>query len=916
MAAPQSIIDLVARFESNLSDYQAGKYNETMARRDFIDPFFEALGWDMQNRSGLSEKDRAVIHEDSIKIGDAMKAPDYCMRVKGKRQFFVEAKKPSVDLKQGSDPAFQVRRYAWSAKLPLSILTDFEEFAVYDCRTKPNAGDKSTKARLRYFTYREYVSKWDEIAALFSNAAVEAGSLEPYITKQARGTDLVDDAFLEDIERWRDSLAADIAIKNPVLTQDEVNFAVQATIDRIVFLRICEDRSIEQYGSLLGLSNGNGIYGRLKEKFRYADQRYNSGLFHFSAEENVIEPPDAITPRLEVSDHVLRKIITGLYPPESPYAFAVISADILGQVYEQFLGKVIKLDDKHKATIEEKPEVRKAGGVFYTPTYIVDYIVKETLGESLRGKTPKQVSEIKVCDPACGSGSFLLGAYDYLLNWHLDYYLTNPDKVKKELYKAPSGDLRLTGAERKRILLNNIFGVDIDSQAVEVTKLSLLLKVLEGETEESIGRQTSFITDRVLPDLGKNIQCGNSLVSPNYFVGSQQGLMGLNEEIKKINPFDWHASFPEIFSRKDPGFDVIIGNPPYIFGEWHDDISKNFIQSTYATARTQFDTYWLFIEKGIRLSREKGFCSLIVPDPLLARDEPAPVRKLLLENGLESLYHCGLVFKDAAVSAVVFVLKKGSKNTSISSYVREKSEAKLEHACSTKRFMSDPQNRLLIHASDAENDLIEKLLTNRRSLGSVVEISRGEETGKKNVADSGPIPILVGGDISSFEIEKPRHFVEKIEKDDTLYAAPKIVITKTGAKCIAAIDYDGVVTMQSVYNVHVTSDDYPIEVILALLNSRVTQFLIDRRVTAYKLLFPQLNQGTIEELPLPNPKPEIFTQITSLVKRRIQFRAESGSTPHERQQSHQNVHSLELQIDKLVYNLFELKQNETEIISS
>lgn len=914
MAAPQSIVDLVAKFDAHHAEYQRGNYNETMARRDFIDPLFEALGWDMQNKASLSEKDRTVIHEDSIRIGDATKAPDYCMRVGGRRQFFVEAKRPSVDLKAGSDPAFQVRRYAWSAKLPLSILTDFEEFVVYDCRLRPKEGDASKKARMHYYTFDQYVERWDEIHALFSYEAVSAGSLEPYVLRQARGTEQVDDAFLEDIEHWRESLAKNIANRNRDLSQEELNFAVQATIDRLVFLRIAEDRGIEPYSMLLGMTNGAGIYGRIKQLFRKADERYNSGLFHFSDEADVSEPPDAITPRIEIDDDVLRGIIRGLYPPESPYAFSVISADILGQVYEQFLGKVIHLTSDHRAKIEEKPEVRKAGGVFYTPTYIVEYIVHHTLGKVLEGKTPKQVESVKVCDPACGSGSFLLGAYQYLLDWHLQYYLSHPEKTKQELYQTTAGDVRLTTAVRKKILLNSIFGVDLDAQAVEVTKLSLLMKVLEGETEETLGKQMSFLTERVLPDLGRNIRCGNSLVGSEYLLGEQRNLLDLSGDVQTVRPFDWAQSFAEVFERKDPGFDVIVGNPPYIFGEWHDAASKAFIQTSYATARAQFDTYWLFIEKGMALARKQGYCALIVPDALLARDEPAPVRSLLLENGLQSLYHCGLVFKDAAVSAVVFILQKGSKNPSIASYVRDKFKAVAENLCKTERFMNDSAKRLLIHASDEEHEVMMKLLQGHPSMKTILSISRGEETGKKNVGDVGPIPILVGGDIAPFELSDPTLFVKAIEKDPSLYAGPKIVITKTGATCIAAIDTQGVVTMQSVYNVHVTNRDYPLEVVVALLNSAVTQFLIKKRVTAYKLLFPQLNQGTIEELPLPAVQSELFATIVSLVTRRMQFHTPGSSTPHQLQQYEQHVMMLERQIDAAIFSLYGLNTSDVAII--
>jgi hypothetical protein len=260
-----TIAELVERFEDNLEAYRSGRYNETQLRREFLDPFFETLGWDVSNRQGHAEAYKDVIHEDAIKIGGATKAPDYCFRVGGTRKFFVEAKNPSVNLKDDVSPAFQLRRYAWSAKLPLSILTDFEEFAVYDCRIKPAPADVPSAARTLYLTYRDYATQWDDIASIFSREAVLKGSFDTYVEKSKlkRGTAEVDDAFLEDIESWRDQLARNLAIRNPRLTQRELNFAVQCTIDRIIFFRIAEDRGLEDYGRLGQLLSAGDVYRQL-----------------------------------------------------------------------------------------------------------------------------------------------------------------------------------------------------------------------------------------------------------------------------------------------------------------------------------------------------------------------------------------------------------------------------------------------------------------------------------------------------------------------------------------------------------------------------------------------------------------------------------------------------------------------------
>ena len=246
MSAPQIILDLIDRFERNKEAYKSGSYNETQVRREFIDPFFDALGWDVNNISGNAETYKDVIHEDAVKVSGITKAPDYSFRIGGQRKFFVEAKQPSINIKDAPAPAFQVRRYAWSAKLPLSIVTDFDEFAVYDCRIKPDQADRSDKARIKYYTYKQYAEKWDEIASVFSKDAILKGSFDKYAesNKAKRGTAEVDSAFLAEIESWRESLARNIALRN-TLSVRELNDSVQRIIDRIIFLRIAEDRGIE-----------------------------------------------------------------------------------------------------------------------------------------------------------------------------------------------------------------------------------------------------------------------------------------------------------------------------------------------------------------------------------------------------------------------------------------------------------------------------------------------------------------------------------------------------------------------------------------------------------------------------------------------------------------------------------------------
>ncbi|MEA2075899.1 MAG: TaqI-like C-terminal specificity domain-containing protein [Euryarchaeota archaeon] len=654
--ARQRVKELCERFRYNLDVYKRSTYNEAQVRREFIDPFFEALGWDVSNKQGYAEQYKEVIHEDTIKVGSSTRAPDYSFRIGGQRKFFVEAKKPAVNIKEDVSPSYQLRRYAWSAKLPLSVVTDFEEFSVFDCRIKPNPNDKPGVGRIAYYTFGEYLDKFDELYDVFSRDAILKGSFDRYAesTKGKKGTAEVDSEFLKEIESWRELLAKNIALRNPEVSIYELNYAVQKIIDRIIFLRICEDRGIEPYGQLQTKAESGDVYTHLLNHFKLAESKYNSGIFDFEA--------DKITSTLRIDDKVLKTIIQSLYYPKSPYEFSVLGVEILGNVYEQFLGKVIRLTAGHQAKVETKPEVKKAGGVYYTPQYIVDYIVKNTVGKLVegKGKTPEEIAEIKILDPACGSGSFLIGAYSYLLRYHLDWYVNNePKKHKKEVFQVRENEWYLTTGEKKRILLNNIFGVDIDPQAVEVTKLSLLLKVLEHENRESIDQQVKLGLEGVLPKLEGNVKCGNSLIGTDFYE-RQQGTLFDEEEMRRINVFDWNddvKGFGEIMGRG--GFDVVVGNPPY--GAFFNEIEKAYIKQNFEAYKYRYDSYIYFVEKAINLTKIDGWISFITPELWLKLENGAPLRELISNSaGFEKLRIFGeKVFSKAVVNTIVFLLHRG-----------------------------------------------------------------------------------------------------------------------------------------------------------------------------------------------------------------------------------------------------------------
>ena len=959
MPAPTDLLNLIERFTANRDDYHKGRFNETQVRIDYLNPLFELLGWDMTNRAGRAEKDRDVIHEDAIKVGGVTKAPDYCFRIGAERKFFVEAKKPSVNIKESVDPAFQLRRYGWSAKLPVSILTDFEEFAVYDCRFKPDRLDRPTVARIMYFTFEELAGKWDEFAGVFSREAVLHGSFDRYAetSKAKRGTTEVDDAFLGEIEEWRAWLAQDIAKRNRSLTVEELNDAVQRTIDRIIFLRICEDRGIEDYGRLHALRNGANVYPRLMQVFHQADARYNSGLFHFTKEKGQAEQPDDLTPDLEMDDKTLKEIFRRLYYPDSPYEFSVLASGILGKVYEQFLGRVITLDKRHRATIEEKPEVRKAGGVYYTPEYIARYIVEQTIGRLLEGKAPRDVSTMRFLDMACGSGSFVLVAYSYLLDWHLDWYSKNePEKLAKKkeapIYQAPAMDAstagatwRLTTGEKKRILLNNIFGVDIDRQAVEVTKLSLLLKMLEGESEQTLGRQLKLLHERVLPDLGNNITCGNSLIGSDFYDDPANASLDMETQ-KRINAFDWIDEFPEIM--KAGGFDAVIGNPPYVRSQNLTTREKDYLVNKFEAASYQPDLFAFFIEKGIRLLRRAGRLGFIIPNGILTNTYYAKLRQFLLANTLLNVIvdlKSG-VFEDAAVDTSIFVVSHEQDSKQRQSnlvHIGEYQAAqlgKVETPVNTVKqpaFLEIPDTAFNTRIDSMGLAVTRKIQEQGVSLSEIVDIKAGMKVRKEFVAESRLDKrykrFLMGSDIKPYAMvwrgrwvcydkTLEAEYTNQAFRDEWIFQVPvKLLVRQVMGKkrIFAAVDREQHYVDQSLY-VLIPNNEAPApEYIAGVLCSRLMGYFFGSTMADRKETFPKIKGAQIKQLPIPvpsNAQQKQYNQLIQAYQQQVRIQAEyrSAKSSHDRAFLERQIEQTDRKIDRLVYELYGLSEEEIAIV--
>lgn len=654
------ISKLVEKYSKNEKDYKKGTYNETQLRSEFLDPFFTALGWDINNSKGLAQHLREVIQEDSVEVevdGEkTTKKPDYAMLYEGKRRFFVEAKKPSVNVLKDNKAVFQTRRYGWSAQLPISVLSNFEYLVIYDCRVIPNSDDDPIVARIRCFHYTEYVEKIEEIFEFMSYNSVAEGDFDNLLPEDKIDKQPFNSYFLKQIRGWRNLLASNLIKLNKSLNKEQLNFVVQQFINRIVFLRICEDREIEKYKSLLEIKS----YDMLRELFHSADKKYNSGLFSFLDEE--------LFDSIKLDDEVIVEIFKQLYYPESPFAFEVIDANVLGSIYEIFLSEELYNVNK-KIEVKVKPEVIESEGVVNTPVFIVDSIVSKTINEKLKGKSPRDIESIRILDIACGSGVFLIEAYQVLLNFYLEWYINNERDNSEAVYSKNNGEWRLTVNKKQEILLKHIYGVDIDGQAVEVARFSLLLKVIEDENGNTIDNHLRKTGIKVLPDLSGNILCGNSLVGDSYYDFNENVIDDVNQLVN-INPFNWEDAFPLIM--EEGGFDVIIGNPPYIRTQNMVKYSPKEIEfyksgdCEYLSSKTSnFDKYALFIERGIKLLKHNGTLGYIIPNKFLTTKNGEKIRFIISTNKyLSEITDFGVnqIFKGRLTYTCILILNKQETN--------------------------------------------------------------------------------------------------------------------------------------------------------------------------------------------------------------------------------------------------------------
>lgn len=632
-----TIKELVQKYQSNRDAYVKADYNETQLRTDFLDPLFEMLGWDIKNSQGKPTNEREVLVEEALRGDTNTKKPDYTFRLFSERKYFLEAKKPNVKIDSDSEPAKQVRRYGFTAKLKISVLSNFEHLAIYDCSKRVEKDDSAIKSRIKIYHYTEYEDAFEEIQQQLSRAVVYSGDFDETwkeIESQIKLSS-VDDLFLKQINEWRLLLGSEIYSHQSTLNEEELNDLVQRYINSIIFLRVCEDRNIETYKTLLNFAN-NEDFEALIKKFHDADRKYNAGLFDHNLTNEIITN----------NSSAFWLIIKQLYFPESTYSFSVFASDILGNIYEVFLSEQLKISDGI-ISLQKKPE-NVDRDIVTTPTYIIQDILRETLTKHCENKSDKEILNSTFADIACGSGAFLLETYQLIQDTLIDYYLSNKPT---ELIPIGVNSFKLNFATKQQILTNCIYGIDKDYNAVEACKFGLLLKLLENEDNNSIPTPA-------LPNLENNISFGNSLLDSTITPHDQH---------IEINPYDFN----------DTKFDVIIGNPPYMATEHMKEFTplelplykEHYTHSAYK----QFDKYFLFIERGLQLLKPNGYFGYIVPSKFMKVGAGKELRKLISsQNVISKIVNFGAnqIFQNKTTYTCLLILSK--KNSPSFSYLEVK----------------------------------------------------------------------------------------------------------------------------------------------------------------------------------------------------------------------------------------------------
>lgn len=924
-----SIGKLVERFVLYEREYLTAGYLESQVRLDFLDAFWTALGWDVRHEHEVNPYRQEVRVEKSQDTGEkGRKRPDYTFYLNPEfrdPKFILEAKRPGVVLTD-TDPVLQAIRYGWNAGLSVVVLHNFSELAVVDTRARPDPRSAAHKVLLR-FTARELLDqeKFDQIYFLFSRPAIADGALVRFAQTlpAARRTQSqmglfqggyrsIDIDFLEALEQWRDQLARALKNKNHWMDGSALTECTQRILDRLVLMRFLEDKQIETRYTIGSINKKNHIWSNFQKASRQLDSIYNGIVFKHH--------PLIDGAKLHVEEAVFVDICDALDPKFSDYDFAQIPIQILGSIYERFLGKVIVATDK-RARVEERPEVRKAGGIYYTPTHIVHYIVDQTLSPILKGKNFEALKKLRLCDTACGSGSFLIAAFDALIQAAAFWFNENPQKAKDAGCIPVDGGWRLSLTQKRELLVSCIFGVDLDHQAIEVAQLSLSLKLLEDETAGSAFFGQQEIEQALLPSLGYNIIWGNALIDIDFYDGEM-----FPEGDLRLKPTALARSFAQVF--KQGGFDAIVGNPPYLFITEVSKEEKEYFAKRYETLEYRFDIYGLFMERALKeLLISGGRLGYIIPHTLLANDSFTKLRKLLLEQSsiVEVLDIGPGAFQNAKNETMVVVFEKspvGRKKVQVG-ITSAKTFPNLSKTFSIKQseWLENPKHTWLVNVDADAASLIKKMDVGSTSLGTYCTVNQGLRTGDnekyiKQIAQGSKWkPVAGGSDVARYAPLRQGSFVlydtEKLDapRKESIFNRPeKIVVQEIrnislARRIVSTVDTTSTYCLQST-NVIGLREDAEIDLyfLQAVIGSNLMNYY-------FRLKFPANNHiasNQLAALPIPSASTGEQQRLRRLVESLIKTMDALSMTeaPLQQESLRSRAEALDTQIERIVCGLF------------
>ena len=871
-----AINKLVEKYNTLEKEGRIKDYNEEMTKKDFILPLFKALGWDTENSKEVSA-------EEAIKN----KRVDYGFKIDGIPKFFLEAKslkdEDIINLKYVQ----QAIDYAWMKSCRWAVLTNFRTLVIY------NAEERNKDPRLNrflIFTSPEDYLKDDKIY-LLSKESFEKGELNKQAVEvgKAELKKPVDKALLDDITNFRELLYNSIKKNNTSkgLNEEDIEEAVQRIIDRMIFIRSAEDRGLEPEELRSKIrewsNNKSKLLEKLSDLYKEYDDNYNSKLFaHHLCDD------------LKIDDDVLNTVINGLYESKDGlyrYDFSLLSADILGNIYEQYLGRILKKVGKN-SKLEASKTKRKSEGIYYTPTYIVDYIVKNTVGEYIKTHKEKDIDNIKILDPACGSGSFLLKAYDTLEN-----YWKEKNKLE-ETKPEESGPY----SKKVDIVTKNIFGVDLDEKAVEIAQLNLLLKIAEKRKR--------------LPKLQENIKNGDSLIDD-----------------KKVSDkaFNWNEEFKDIM--KNGGFDVVIGNPPYFKVFEKDPINKT---EDYEEIKSgMMNASAVFINRSLKLIKDQGCLGMIIPKMFSFTSSWDKIRhKILSEYKILYVVDCRKAFKEVLLEQIILILKKDKPLDTDKIIIGELKNHTIKETTKISQHSCLLENRIPLEPNPVAYTIKSKLEASNIRLGDIADIVLGIGIQGKNIffyePREGCEKVLRGDDIQRYVIrgyvfyDPNNKDIQKYKNTINRFKTPHIVAQRIVAhirdhiKITAALDQEGLFSFNTVTNIFVKDKRYSNEFILAILNSNVVQYYAYKFIYSNAIRSMDFYKAYAQNIPLPALNLSVQEKVSKLTRRlisdtNIYFKAKNKQTDRINELG-KVIRETQIEINEIIYNMYNITNEEKKII--